>query len=153
MAAGQQSKLSEREIVASGSAAGTTGPPVGTSGGSGHSNFSVDFSVGQASPYSLDLSLSSEFGSYRLVGPGLNFVDPSANFFEPITIHDEGMLPPGDYSFEVYISTGAAAEGMLGTYDLEFAVIPEPDSILCLWPIMLLVVPYRRAMLHRGSIA
>ncbi len=151
--AGQQSTLSAGEMSASGTASGTTGPPVGTSGGSGNSSFSVDFSIGQASPYTLDLDLSSEFGSYSLVGPGLHFVDPNANFFQPVSLHDEGMLPPGSYSFDIFISTGAAAEGMLGTYDLRFVVVPEPDSMLWLWPIMLLLLPYRRTTLLRPRIA
>ncbi len=130
--ASQTSQLGDDRMTASGSASGTEGPPAGTSGGGGTVSFEVTFQIETQTEYDLRLNLFSEFGSYSLTGPSLNHVNLTAGSFQSISIVETGTLLPGDYSFQVEIATGAAGQGLTGTFDLDFVVVPEPTSSLFL---------------------
>jgi hypothetical protein len=125
--AGQTSEFQNDRIGASGTVVGETGPPVGTSSGSGHVLFAVAFRIETSLEYELRFAMEDvEFGSYRLTGPSLDHAG-DVNM-QPVLISSSGDLLPGDYSFLVEIQNGGTAEGFTGAFDFDFAVVPEPTS-------------------------
>ena len=134
----QTSEFSVTSILANGSTIGSYGPPVGSSNASGQSHFEVDFSIAEAVGYSLDLSASnSELGHVRLVGPSFS-IDKQVGLAggEPLSISENGIVQPGDYSLLINVSSSGAVDGIVGQYDLKFELVPEP----CFSPFAILVM-------------
>ncbi len=125
--ASQLSSLLGSAITADGSATGFTGEPFGSSAGGGESQFTVSFHTSQPLNYALDFDLTADFGSYSFTGPSLSFAEPNAGSFVPASVHDSGLLAPGDYTFDIHILGSAPSEGSLSTFGLDFAVAPTPE--------------------------
>jgi hypothetical protein len=126
--AGQSSRFLEDRITASGSVAGSTGPPVGTSSGAGNAFFAVGFQIEAQSQYQLRLMLDDiELGSYELTGPSLNHIGEVS--IQPVSIIETGDLQPGAYSFQIDVKNSGVAENFTGTFELDFSVVPEPTSL------------------------
>ena len=73
--ASQTSSLRTQQITGSGRVSGTTGPPAGSSGGSGNTAMNVNFQIPNRAEYHLEFNVDVlELTSYSLVGPNINHV-------------------------------------------------------------------------------
>ena len=127
--ASQTSSLGAEQITGSGRVSGTTGPPAGSSGGSGNTAMNVNFQIPNRAEYHLEFDVDVlELTSYSLVGPSINHVY-NGPLGDTTSISETGELLPGDYSFQISIGQGAAASGIPGSFDLRFTVVPEPSCL------------------------
>ena len=128
-AASQSSSLFGSSIIANGTARGSTGAPVGTSNATGNSHFEVSFQVTDSHEFELMFhgGQLSEFGRFTFQGPSVNF-DSSFGLTGggELVVSEGGTIQPGEYLITTNISNGGAAAGLVGSFDLQFHVVPEP---------------------------
>jgi len=120
--ASQDSSFHQFGMAATGAAGGSWGPPAGSSAGFGYSYFAVDFTIDEATEYTLDFSYSGDSSSFSFTGTSLNH---SGNDIG-INISESGTLQAGAYSFVLDFGVGAAF--FEGSYDFSFQVVPAPAS-------------------------
>lgn len=122
----QVSTLTSSSISVTGIADGASGPPFGSSEGVGRSSFFVSFTLAEAADYALSLDVMSEFASWSFQGPSLA-VDRPLEFAVGVPGLDlSGTLDAGDYAFEIFIESGAAAQGLGSNFAFSFSVVPAP---------------------------